>query len=198
MRSVRFGLLAVAIIGLGMSLGYIVFQPADGHDHDAGGVTADAEPIVLENIDGTTLSFADLEGDILVLDFWATWCVPCIGEIPHYNELHAEYQDKGVHMIGVTLESGSAEDVIAFAEDPAHPIRYPLVMGNDAVVDAYGPVWGFPTTVLVAPDGSVVQSWLGPVAGKQEKLRELIDGMLGEASAPSEASPSEASAPAGS
>lgn len=191
MRTVRFGLLAVAVIGLGLSLGYIVFQPAADHDHGAGGTegadaaAAAAEPISLENIDGTTLSFADLEGDVLILDFWATWCAPCITEIPHYNELYAEYRDKGVHLIGVTLESGSAEEVAVFAADPAHPINYPLVMGNDAVVDAFGPVWGFPTTVLVGPDGEVVKTWLGPGANKQEELRDLIDGLLGE---PTEAS----------
>jgi thiol-disulfide isomerase/thioredoxin len=183
MKFLRYGLLAVAIIGLGMSLGYIVFQPVDEHDH-ADGVSetaaTDAAPLVLEKPEGGTLAFADLEGDILVLDFWATWCAPCITEIPHYNELHAEYAGKGVHMIGVTLESGSAEDVVTFAQDPAHPIHYPLVMGNDEIVDRYGPVWGFPTTVLVGPDGKVLKTWLGPAAGKTDQLRQLIDDLLGE------------------
>jgi thiol-disulfide isomerase/thioredoxin len=184
MKFLRYGLLAVAIIGLGMSLGYIVFQPADSHDHDADAVAAadgtgsHAAALVLEKPEGGTIAFADLEGDILILDFWATWCAPCISEIPHYNELHADYEDKGVHMIGVTLESGSAEEVVAFAKDPAHAILYPLVMGNDEVVDKYGPVWGFPTTVLVGPDGKVLKTWLGPAAGKTDQLRELIDDLL--------------------
>ena len=178
MRFLRYGLLAVAIIGLGMSLGYIVFQPADSHNHDAPANDAADTPLVLEKPAGGTLAFADLEGDILILDFWATWCGPCISEIPHYNELHAEYEGKGVHLIGVTLESGSADDVVAFAQDPAHLIHYPLVMGNDQIVDAYGPVWGFPTTILVGPDGKVVRTWLGPGADKQGQLRELIDEML--------------------
>ena len=187
MKPIRMGLLAVAIIGLGMSLGYIVFQPADSHDTTTEAVAAadgsgsHAAPLVLEKPEGGTIAFADLEGDILILDFWATWCAPCISEIPHYNELHADYVDKGVHMIGVTLESGSAEEVVAFANDPAHTIRYPLVMGNDEVVDKYGPVWGFPTTVLVGPDGKVLKTWLGPTAGKTDQLRELIDGLLDDA-----------------
>ena len=83
----------------------------------------------------------------------------------------------------MTLESGSAEDVVAFAQDPAHTIHYPLVMGNDEIVDKYGPVWGFPTTVLVGPDGKVLKTWLGPAAGKTDQLRELIDGLLAEAAA---------------
>ena len=178
MKFIRYGLLAVAIVGLGMSLGYIAFQPGDTHDHDASANDADDTPLVLDKPSGGTLAFADLEGEILILDFWATWCAPCISEIPHYNEFHAEYDGKGVHLIGVTLESGSAEDVVAFAQDPAHMIHYPLVMGNDQVVDTYGPVWGFPTTVLVGPDGKVVKTWLGPGAGKQEQLRELVDELL--------------------
>lgn len=180
MKVIRYGLLAVAIVGLGMSLGYIVFQPADtqGHDHN-GTASGDAvTPLVLEKPAGGTLAFADLEGEILVLDFWATWCAPCISEIPAYNELHAELEGKGVHLIGVTLESGSSEDVAAFAQDPAHTIHYPLVMGNDQVVDTYGPIWGFPTTVLVGPDGKVVKTWLGPAAGKTEQIRELVGELL--------------------
>ena len=179
MKFMRYGLLAVAIIGLGMSLGYIVFQPADTHDHDQdGAANTEAAPLVLEKPAGGTVAFADLRGEILILDFWATWCPPCISEIPHYNELHAEYDGKGVHLIGVTLESGSAEDVAAFAQDPAHLIEYPLVMGNDEIVDTYGPVWGFPTTVLVGPDGKVAKTWLGPSAGKTEQIRELVNEML--------------------
>lgn len=180
MKPIRFGLLAVAIIGLGMSLGYIVFQPADGHDHDSDGATSGSasSPLVLDKPAGGTLTFADLEGEILILDFWATWCAPCISEIPHYNELHAEYDGRGVHLIGVTLESGSAEDVAAFAQDPAHVIHYPLVMGNDEIVDTYGPIWGFPTTVLVGPDGKVAKTWIGPGAAKQEQIRKLVEEIL--------------------
>ncbi len=180
MKFLRYGLLAVAIIGLGMSLGYIVFQPADTHDHDQDGAASGSAdtPLVLDKPTGGTLAFADLKGEVLILDFWATWCAPCISEIPHYNELHAEYDGKGVHLIGVTLESGSAEDVAAFAQDPAHVIYYPLVMGNDEIVDAYGPVWGFPTTVLVGPDGKVLKKWIGPGAAKQQQIRELVDEIL--------------------
>jgi thiol-disulfide isomerase/thioredoxin len=178
MKFLRYGLLAVAIIGLGMSLGYIVFQPADDHDHDGAAGDSIETQLVLDTPSGGTLVFADMEGEILILDFWATWCAPCISEIPHYNELHAHYEGKGVHLIGVTLESGSAEDVVAFAQDPAHAIHYPLVMGNDEVVDTYGPIWGFPTTVLVGPDGKVAKTWIGPGAAKQEQIRELVDEML--------------------
>lgn len=180
MKFLRYGLLAVAIIGLGMSLGYIVFQPADTHDHGQDGAESEtvAATLVLDKPSGGTLAFADLEGDVLILDFWATWCAPCISEIPHYNELHAEYDGKGVHLIGVTLESGSAEDVAAFAQDPAHLIHYPLVMGNDEIVDTYGPIWGFPTTVLVGPDGKVVKTWIGPGAGKTDQIRELVNELL--------------------
>ena len=180
MKLFRYGLLAIAIVGLGMSLGYIVFQPVDSHDHDQDGAASSSAvaTLVLDQPAGGTLALADMEGEILILDFWATWCGPCISEIPHYNELHADYEGKGVHLIGVTLESGSAEDVTAFAQDPAHVIRYPLVMGNDAIVDLYGPIWGFPTTVLVGPDGKVAKTWVGPGAAKQEQIRELVDEML--------------------
>lgn len=186
MRVTRYVLIGVAIIGLAASLGYIVFQPSQPRH-----ASVDSAVLTADRLDGSTMSFADVQGDILIIDFWATWCAPCITEIPHYNELHADYKDKGVHLIGITLESGSAEDVTAFMEDLEPKIEYPLVMGNDAVIDAWGPIWGFPTTVLIDSTGKTVKTWLGATSNKSEQIRALLDEMLGE-EAPAEASSSTA------
>ena len=171
----RYVLLGVATIGLVASLGYVALGPA-GAEHDA--ESPDADAILLARLDGSELNWNDLSGEVIILDFWATWCGPCITEIPHYNKLHDDYKDLGVHLIGVTVESGTAEDVAAFAEDESHRITYPLVMGNDEIVQAYGPVWGLPTTLLINQKGEIVKSWLGARPNKSEEIRELIDELL--------------------
>ena len=169
MKFARYSLLVIAAVGLVGSLGYIVYAPED---------PAPTTALVADDLAGNTMAFDDFAGEILIVDFWATWCGPCITEIPHYNRLDADYRDKGVHLIGVTVESGTADEVAAFADDEDHHITYPLVMGNDDVVNAYGPVFGLPTTLLIDQDGKVVKRWLGAAAGKSDQLRELIDKLL--------------------
>lgn len=173
MRYARYALLVVATVGLVGSLGYIVYTPPGNSPAAGPGVM-----LVADRLDGSTMEFSELEGEILIIDFWATWCGPCITEIPHYNALDADYRDQGVHLIGITVESGSVEEVIEFAEDEDHRITYPLVMGNDDLVNAYGPIFGFPTTLLIDRDGTVVKRWIGAAVNKSDEIRELLDKML--------------------
>lgn len=183
MRFVRYVALVAALFGLVTSMGYVACGPTGpADDGRAARVEFDrpkpAAPFSLRRLDGTTIDSDELRGDIVVLDFWATWCGPCITEIPHYNELHSDYEGRGVHLIGVTLQSGSVEDVREFADDERHVIRYPLVMGDDEIVEGYGPIWGFPTTMLVGPDWQVRKTWMGASPNKTAQIRVLIDRIL--------------------
>ena len=103
MRYVRYALLVVAVVGLVGSLGYIVYTPPASPTPEV------FATLVAERFDGTEMSFKEFAGDILIIDFWATWCAPCITEIPHYNALDNDYRDNGVTLLGLTVESGTAE-----------------------------------------------------------------------------------------
>ena len=173
MRFVRYGLLLVATIGFVASLGYIVYTP------DEGTTTGGFAHLSAERLDGSTMSFADVDGDILIVDFWATWCAPCISEIPHYNAIDVDYRDKGVHLIGITVESNGAVDVAKWmAADGTPEITYALVMGNDELINTFGPILGFPTTVLIDKDGTIIKRWIGAASNKSDRIRELLDKML--------------------
>jgi thiol-disulfide isomerase/thioredoxin len=171
MQFVRYGLLLVAIIGLVGSLGYIVYTPPAALPAFA--------TLVADDLRGEEMRFDAFAGEILIADFWATWCGPCITEIPHYNAIHADYGDKGVNLIGLTVQSGTAEEVLEWmAADPSHQMNYPLVMSNDELMETFGPVFGFPTTLLIDVDGTVVKRWIGAAPKKSEQIRELLDKML--------------------
>lgn len=138
-----------------------------------------AANVDLVRLDGKPWPLDTLRGDIVVLEFWATWCGPCITEIDDYNELLADYQAKGVKLIAVTMQSGTADEIADFAR--RHGITYPVAVGDNAVWEAFGPIWGLPTTVLVDPEGRIRRTWEGAGGGKIRQLRAALDELLATA-----------------
>ena len=137
-----------------------------------------AAPIDLVALDGQPVTSADLRGDILVLEFWATWCGPCVGEIDDYNRLQESYATDGVRVLGVAVRSGNAADIEAFARE--HGARYLIVVGDDAVWRDFGPMWGVPTTLLIDRQWRVRRAWSGAGGTKIAELRASIDVLLAD------------------
>src|SRR5262249_3347368 len=132
----------------------------------------------LESVDGTRLSSKALAGKVLLVDFWATWCQPCIEEIPRWNELYKRYQAKGFVALGMTIRSGWASDIKPDAEKLK--IAYPVVVGNDDVEKGFGGIWGFPTTFLVNRKGQIYKKYTGTYPQKQTQIEADIQKLLAE------------------
>jgi thiol:disulfide interchange protein DsbD len=95
----------------------------------ATGAAADAAPAInLKTLNGETLSIESLRGKVAVVDFWATWCVPCLSEIPMFNQLKEDYQSKGVEVIAISLDEEGASKVKPFLK--AHPMDYTQIIGD--------------------------------------------------------------------
>ena len=194
-KTIRPVILIFAAGALAFSLGYVAFPHSEdehfpGLGSDLSGLALDpgttAPPLVVSHLDGSPLASSDLEGKIVVVDFWATWCAPCLTEIPHYNSLHEKYADKGVEMLGITMQSGSQQQVEQWLSQPVRvgtqefSLDYPVVMGSDDVEAAWGPIYGFPMTYLVDSEWKIRKKWLGAVANKSEQLQYLIDKLIAE------------------
>jgi len=130
----------------------------------------------LENVLGGKVKSSDLKGKVLVLDFWATWCVPCLSEIPNYNQLAAQYKNKGVEFVGVTFDSGSMAKVKAAIADLK--VQYPITMATDEVDNALGGHLGYPTTFLIGKDWQVYRKISGVLPGKKDVLEKDIKALL--------------------
>lgn len=144
------------------TVGTVTTQGAPSSEGDL--VDEPAPAFALPTLDGDTLSLADLEGDVVVINFWATWCAPCRVEIPDLIEMQDELRDEGVRFVGVSLDHEGVETVKAFAADAK--INYPIVIDEGEVADAFGGIYALPTTILIDRDGVVVRKIPGLVTKK--------------------------------
>lgn len=131
----------------------------------------------LVSFSGGTLNSSELKGKVLIIDFWATWCKPCIDEIPNFNALNMEQPDDKVVMLGITVESGGFSDIEPYIKE--FDIQYPVVIGDEAVVAGFGGLIGFPTTFVVTPDWKVYRRYLGMKPDKKERLEQDILALIG-------------------
>ena len=130
----------------------------------------------LPDLNGGRVSLASLEGKVLVVDFWATWCGPCIKEIPEYAEFWRKNQTRGVEVLGVVMESGSPDEILDFVRE--YRIPYRQLLGDDEIASEFGVNQGLPTTFVIDGEGVIRSKILGSPPTKFEKLQETVDAAL--------------------
>src|SRR5215510_7380067 len=131
----------------------------------------------LENVAGGKLKSANLKGKVLVVDFWATWCEPCIMEIPKFNKMADEFKGKDVEIVGITVESAHG-DIKPKVKETG--MKYTVLVGNDAVVDGFGGLIGFPTTFVVTKDWKIYKKYMGALPDKDMRIRKDVEKLLAD------------------
>jgi cytochrome c biogenesis protein CcmG/thiol:disulfide interchange protein DsbE len=140
----------------------------------AGGGGEDASlDMVIEDPHGRTMRLADYAGKVRVIDVWATWCAPCREVIPQLNALYERYRDRGLVVVGVSVDSDPAE-VLDFMREI--PIRYPSGMFNPDLAPLIGEPSAIPTTFLIDRLGVIRETFVGFVdsATLEARVRQLL------------------------
>ena len=124
----------------------------------------------LEDLHGKAHRLEDYRGKWVLVNFWATWCPPCLSEIPELSNLHDAHKNSNLVVIGIAIDSGSSSKVASFAEE--HGISYPIVAGNRKIVSQIGELKVLPTSYLYAPNGKQVSFHEGEVS--EESINTYI------------------------
>lgn len=115
-----------------------------------------ASDFTLLTPEGEAFSLADHRGEIVVINFWATWCLPCVVEIPDIEELHQEYGDRGVVFVGISQDTGESAEVDVRDFREMFDVTYPLVLDPELIVARmYDGVTALPTTIVIDPEGNI-------------------------------------------
>ncbi len=132
--------------------------------------------IHLQDVNGRTWTNEDSTGKPLLVNFWATWCPPCIEEVALFNDALAAHSDSGLTIVGISVDRQGWDAVRPFIEE--HEPSYLVLVADESVTRGFGQVNRLPTTYFVHPDGTIHKKWVG--SPRKILLDREIGSLLGE------------------
>jgi cytochrome c biogenesis protein CcmG/thiol:disulfide interchange protein DsbE len=133
-----------------------------------------APNFTLKAADGKTIELAKLKGKVVIVNFWATWCGPCRQEIPGFMDVYKQYKDKGLEIVGVSLDRNGWDVVKPYLKKAK--ITYPIVIGGGGLAEAYGGIDAIPATFIVDRDGNIAKKHVGYLS--KSDCEEFIKTLL--------------------
>ncbi|MCW8891487.1 MAG: TlpA family protein disulfide reductase [Sedimenticola sp.] len=130
-----------------------------------------AADLVLPDLQGKDRSLAEFSGKWVIVNFWATWCPPCIDEMPELELFHEKHKDRDAVVVGVNMEDISLEQLKVFLEDMF--ISYPILLAPSDGRTTLGRIPALPTTLLISPQGELVARHVGTVTA--EMIEKMIE-----------------------
>lgn len=163
-------------LALALALGAVFSAavPARAEEAAASTEKPKAPEWTVTDLDGQKIRSTDFKGKVLVVDFWATWCAPCVSEIPGYVELQKKYGDQGLVFVGLSMDEAGPTVVRNFVK--AHKLNYRVGLAGDDVPSAFGGFEAIPTTFVIDRDGRIAYKKTG--AMKKADFEEILKPLL--------------------
>jgi thiol-disulfide isomerase/thioredoxin len=150
---------------------------------DHPGIGAPAPEVSLKDLAGKDVSLSQYKGNVVLVNFWATWCDPCREEIPWLIDMQQKYGPKGFTVLGVAMDEEGRSVVAPFVDKERFdvngqklPMNYPILLGDDAAADKFGGLLGYPTSILISRDAKQVQRITGIIS--YEEISKAIESQL--------------------
>ncbi len=148
------------LIGLIIPLFLVFFVCAKADRSVAADANLSAAPdFTITDLNGNNISSSDYEGKVIFINFWATWCSPCRAEIPGFVEAYEEYKDKGMQIIGISVDSFGSDKVRDFVEK--YEITYPVAMATNQIVRDFELGRAIPETIIIDKSGYLRHKHIG-------------------------------------
>jgi peroxiredoxin len=160
------GLLLIAVIGMLTPLAV-----------SAAEVGKPAPDFTLKSLSGENLKLSEMTGNVVLINFWASWCGPCREETPLLNALHSKYEPLGFTVLGVNVEE-DVNGAKGFLKN--FPVDFPVLLDNTNKVSKQYKVIAMPTTVVVDRDGNMRYLHQGYKSGDEEKYRQMVKKLVRE------------------
>ena len=129
----------------------------------------------LQTLTGETLSLSGLQGKVVFLNFWATWCGPCVIEMPSMEAIYKRYREKGLEILAVNFGESQAE-VQAFMNN--HGLSFPALLDEDGRTGGSYGIQAIPTSFLIDRDGNVVSRLVGSIDWDTPEIHAVIESLL--------------------
>ncbi len=140
------------------------------------GVNQPAPDFTLTDMQGNQVTLSQLRGNVVLLNFWATWCPPCREEMPSMEELHQRYKNQGLVLLAVNVEAEGYEAVSRFL--PGKDYTFPILLDSAAEVQNQYKVFRFPETFIIDRNGMVVDKLIGARDWMSPKITTMLGLLL--------------------